>query len=97
MAVGLEQRQRLAAQAQVEQRAVAPAAAQHLGIEGVGEAQRRARPRRLAGAQVRQHFMARQHTLDQRLDRTAAGLAAIQARLDDAGVVEDQQVAGIQQ
>ena len=35
----------------------------------------------------------RQHALDQRLDRAAAGLAAEQPRLDDARVVEDQQVA----
>ena len=41
--------------------------------------------------------MIRQHPLDQGLDRAAAGLVAIQPGLDDAGVVEDQQVADSQQ
>jgi hypothetical protein len=38
-----------------------------------------------------------QHTLDQGLDRPATGLAAIQPRLDDARVVEHQQVARVEQ
>ncbi len=38
-----------------------------------------------------------QQPLDQHLDRTAAGLVAEQPRLDDAGVVEDQQIAGVEQ
>ena len=35
--------------------------------------------------------------LDQHLDLAAGGLVAVQPGLDDAGVVEDQQVAGPQQ
>ena len=38
-----------------------------------------------------------EHALDQRLDRTAAGLAAVQPCLDDAGIVHHQQVAGGEQ
>ena len=38
-----------------------------------------------------------QHALDQHLELAAGGLFAEQARLDHAGVVEDQQVAGAQQ
>jgi hypothetical protein len=39
----------------------------------------------------------REHALDQHLDRTAALLAPEQTRLDDLGVVEDEQVAARQQ
>ena len=97
MAMGFEQRQRLAGQAQVEQRAVGAAAPEHFGVEGLGEADRPARLRRLAGAQVRQYFVVGQDAFDQRLDRAAAGFAAVQPRLDDARVVEDQQIAGVEQ
>ena len=82
----------------MEQRIPGPAAAQHFGVEGVGEPQHAARLGRLADAQMRPDLVrARQHPLDQNLDRAAAGLAAEQPRLDDAGVVEDQQVARLQQ
>jgi hypothetical protein len=46
---------------------------------------------------VGQHLVARQHAFDQRLDRAAGGLFAEQPGLDDTGVVEHQQVAGLQQ
>jgi hypothetical protein len=46
---------------------------------------------------VGQHLVARQQPLDQQLDRTAGRLLAEQPRLDDAGVVEDQQVRRRQQ
>jgi hypothetical protein len=95
VAVACQQHERIVGQAQVEQRSVGPAAAQHLGVEGAGEAHAAARPRRLAGAQVREHFVgAGQHAFDQRLHRAAGRLLAQQPRLDDAGVVEHQQVTG---
>jgi hypothetical protein len=53
--------------------------------------------RRLAGADVRPGLVGRQHALDQHLDATAGGLGAKQARLDHAGVVEHEQVTGVQQ
>ncbi len=65
-------------------------------IEGIGQAQRTARDRRLAGADLRQHRVLVQQALDQHFDLAAAGLVAEEARLDHAGVVEDQQVAGAQ-
>ena len=100
----------------MEQRALRPGAAQHLGLEAIihaidatanaidiansadaTEAHPAARLRRLAGAQMQQHLVVRQHALDERFDRAAARLHAVQARLDDARVVEHQQVAGVQQ
>jgi hypothetical protein len=97
VAVALQQHQRVGGEAQVEQRAVGPAAAQHLGVEGVAEAHQRAGLGDLLARRWAQHLVAGQHALDQRLDRAAGGLFAEQARLDDAGVVEHHQVAGLQQ
>jgi hypothetical protein len=94
MAVGVQQGQRVGGQAQVEQRPIGAGPTQHFGVEGAGQAQPAALARRLAGPQVGQHLVARQQPLDQQLDRTACRLLAEQPRLDDAGVVEDQQVAG---
>ncbi len=98
MAVLLEQLERVAGQAQVEETVVRSATAEDLGVESGGEAHHGARLRALAGAHVGPDLAgAGQHALDQRLDRAAAGLGAVQAGLDDLGVVEHQQVAGIQQ
>ena len=52
---------------------------------------------RLAGAHVGQGAVGLGDALDQHLDLAAGGLVAVQPGLDDAGVVEDQQVAGPQQ
>ena len=51
---------------------------------------------RLAGAHVGQGAVGLGDALDQHLDLAAGGLVAVQPGLDDAGVVEDQQVAGPQ-
>ena len=100
--VRFEQRERIGRKAQVKQRTLRSRAAEHRRVERLRavdteEAHHAARLRRLARAQVHQHFMHRQHALDQRLDRAAARLRAEQARLDHARVVEDQQVTGTQQ
>ena len=59
--------------------------------------QHAAHGRLLADLHVRDDFVVLQHALDQQLDLAAAGLFAKDARLDHLGVVEDQQVAGLQQ
>ena len=47
---------------------------------------------------MRPHVMrARHDALDERFDTAAGRLLAMQSRLDDAGVVEDEQVARLQQ
>ena len=46
---------------------------------------------------MRHHLVARQHPLDQQLDLAAGGLLAKQAGLDDLCVVEDEQIASVQQ
>jgi hypothetical protein len=97
VAVLLQQLERVAGEFQVEQPAVRPAAAQHLGIKGVGKAHDAARLGRLAGTHVRQHLVVGQHALDQGLDRAAGLLGAVQPCLDDPGVVEDQQITGLEQ
>jgi len=69
-----------------------------LGLEGaVGQNQSCARAWRLAGAHMRQGAPGLGDAFDQDFDLTAAVLAAAQPGLDDAGVVEDQQVARAQQ
>mgnify|MGYP006189043475 CR=1 FL=1 len=97
VAVLLQQLERVAGEFQVEQPAVRPAAAQHLGIKGVGKAHDAARLGRFAGTHMRQHLVVGQHALDQGLDRTAGLLGAVQPCLDDPGVVEDQQITGLEQ
>ena len=73
-------------------------AAPDLGLEGaVGQDQACARAGRLAGAHMRQGAPGFGDAFDQDLDLSAAVLAAAQPGLDDAGVVEDQQVARAQQ
>ena len=67
-------------------------ALEHLG-PCRAEQQPRARARRLARAQLRQRLALAGDALDQHLHAPAAGLGAAQARAQDAGVVEHQQVA----
>ena len=76
MAVAFHQRQWVGGKAQVEQRPFRSGTAQHLGVEGVGEAHPAARPRRFAGAQVGQHLVAGQHPFHQGFHRAAGGLLA---------------------
>ena len=98
MAMGFKQRERVGRETQMEHAAVGPAAAQQFGIESCGEADDRPRLRALAGTQMGPDFKSsRQDPLDQRLDRAAAGLEAMQARLDHLGVVEHQQIARLKQ
>ena len=93
-AVRIQQVQHRAGKADVEQFAFA---AQHGGVEGVGQAQHHAGAGRLAGPHVRQGAVGVGDAFDQHFDLAACGLVAGQARLDHAGVVEHQQVAGAQQ
>jgi hypothetical protein len=58
---------------------------------------RTARRRRLGSAHLGQHGAVVEHPLDQRLDLAAAVLHAEEARLQHAGIVEHQQIAGLQQ
>src|SRR6185369_1287104 len=68
-----------------------------LGVERIRETDRRSRARSLAGAQLRDDDVVVLDPLDERLDRAAARLGAEQARLDDRGVVDDEEVAGAEQ
>jgi hypothetical protein len=52
MAMALQQREGVAVEAQVEEAVVGPAAAQHLGVEGLGKAHAAAGLGALAGAQM---------------------------------------------
>jgi hypothetical protein len=106
MAEGLQQGEGLARHAQVEQGVVRSGAADHLGLEAfaaVGaQAHRAAGLGRLAGAHMGQQLAGHarrggQHALDQGLDAAAGGLLAMQAGLEHPGVVEHQQVAGLEQ
>ena len=72
-------------------------AAEQRRAEAADHRQRRADRRLLADFHVRDDFVALQHTLDQQFELAAGGLFAKEARLDDARVVEDEQVAGAQQ
>ena len=56
-----------------------------------------ARPDRLAGAQLHQRGAVREDALEEHLDATAGGLGPHHPRRDHARVVEDQQVARLQQ
>ena len=60
------------------------------------KAQRRARTRRMAGAQQDQRTPRRERALDQDFHPPAGGLLAVQPRLDDARVVEYEHVARIE-
>jgi hypothetical protein len=98
MAMLLHQAVGLGAEPEAKQRAVVLGpAAQQLGAEAADHVQQRARQRFLADLHVCDHLVAVEHALDQQLDLAARGLLAVQARLDDLGVVEDQQVARLEQ
>ena len=94
LAVALEQREQVLAgrKAQVEELAHA---AEHLDLEGVRQPQPAAGLRRLARAHLGERLVWPDRSLDQHLDLAAAVLDAVQSGVDDAGVVEDEQVAGI--
>ena len=101
MAVRSHQRIRVGAQGKVVERAVGvrPAPDQ-CGGEAAVHLQDRARQRLFADLHVRCHFQpltALQHPLDQQLEPPAAGFLTIQPGLDHLGVVEHQQVAGLEQ
>ena len=94
---------RFVAQLQVKQLAVfiGPAAQQH-GIKSAvagttGHGHLTADQRFFAHFHVRHHLVAGQHALNQQLEFAARSLLAKNTRLDDLGVVEDQQVARIEQ
>ncbi|MNV44906.1 hypothetical protein D3C71_1366840 [compost metagenome] len=72
-------------------------AAQHLGLATGVERDAAARLGRLAGANLRAGLLATEQALDQDLDPAAGGLLPEQTRRDHPRVVEDQQVAGLQQ
>ena len=98
VAVQRHQLVRVARKAQVEKRAVGVGpAAQQLGLKPAGHAQARAGQGLFADLHVRGHGAVGQYALDQQLQLAAAGLFAKQARVDDLRVVEDQQVARVQQ
>ncbi|MNL30805.1 hypothetical protein D3C87_1525630 [compost metagenome] len=90
-AVRVQQFQHGAGKADVEEFAFA---AQHRGLEGVGQAQHHAGPGRLAGAHMGQDAVGFGDAFDQHLYLAAGDLVAGQARLDDARVVEHQQIVG---
>ena len=96
LAVALHQRPdvALALPAQVEEITLAPEQ-----LEGaLPDLDQPARPGLLAHAQLRQHLAAVvEHAFDEDFRPPAAGLAAVQARLDHPGVVEHDQIAGGQQ
>ncbi len=98
VAVALHQSVRLVAQDEAKEGAlgIGPASGQR-GGEAAVHCQRRAHGRLLADLHVCHHLALLQHALDQQLDLATGWLLAVQARLDHLGVVEDQQVAGIQQ
>ena len=68
--------------------------ADHPEREGIFGDDPRPGLRRLAGANLRYSFARIDNALDHHLDLSAAILPAEQARLDDLGVVENQQIAG---
>ena len=82
----------------MEQRVVGAGAAQHLGVEGVGEAHHAAGAgdllaRRWAQTSSTPRSVPGSTRSTRASTRAAGGLLAQQPRLDDAGVVEHQQVA----
>ena len=62
-------------------------------LDALGQHEPRTRPRAVARAHVREGFVGAEHALDQNFDPAAGGLLAEQAGLDDAGVVEHEDVA----
>jgi len=92
-----------AVQGEAEQRPlrIGPAAQQRAvkatGAEPSGQVHGAAGQGLFADLHVGHHLVASEHALDQQLQLAATGFLAKEARLDDAGVVEDQQVARLQQ
>ncbi|MDQ1188680.1 hypothetical protein QE447_001183 [Stenotrophomonas sp. SORGH_AS282] len=72
-------------------------AAQHLGLAAGIERDPAAGLRRFAGAYLGPGLLPAQQAFNQDFHATAAGLLAEQAGRDHPGIVEDQQVAGLQQ
>ncbi len=72
-------------------------AAQHLGLATGIERDQAAGLGRLAGADLYPRLTLAKQALDQDFHPPAAGLLPEQARRNDPGVVEDQQIAGLQQ
>src|SRR5690606_4201658 len=69
----------------------------HYGDEGVGKYQLAPRTWRLAGLDMRQRGVGAGNPLYQDLDPASGFLVAPQPGLDDAGIIEDQQIALAQQ
>lgn len=92
LAVALEQREQVFTlrKAQVKEFANAT---EHLDLEGIGKAQAAAGFGRLARAHLRERLVRTDRALDQHLDLAATVLDAMQPCVDDAGVVEYEQVA----
>jgi len=72
-------------------------AGQHLGLAASIERDPAAGLRRLADAELRARLVVRQQALDQDFHAPACGLVAEQPRRNHPGVVEDQQIARLQQ
>ena len=72
-------------------------ASEHFGVAAGIQRDAAAGLRRLARAHLRPRLVPGQQAFDEDLDAPAAGLRAVQAGRDHARVVEDQQVAGLQQ
>ena len=62
----------------------------------IAQQQLSARLRCLRRANMCQNTLIIEHTFDQHFNLAAAGLAAKQARRDNAGIVKDQQIAGVE-
>jgi hypothetical protein len=92
-AVGLDQLEHVAFEVQGEEFAGALARGD---VEGVGQADAVARLGRLGRAHLGQHGAVVEHALDQHLDLAAGFLLAEEARLQHAGIVHHQQVAGLE-
>ena len=93
-AVGLDQVEHVAFEMQGEEFADALADGD---VEGVGQADAVARLGRLGRPHLGQHGAVVEHALDQHFDLAAGCLLAEEARLQHPRVVEDQQVAGLEQ
>jgi len=89
----LQKLQHLDVELQLEKIARAP---DHLGVRGV-EVDALAATRRMAGPEQRERSAWLEHPLDERLHAPAARFGSEQASLDDARVVQQQQVPGLQQ
>ena len=75
----------------------ATVAFEHRRGRAAGQLDVRAGPGWMAGAKLQPGLVGRDDALQQEFDSTTAGLAAEQARVDDARVVEHKHVAGVEQ